>query len=292
MTAGRPRRSTRRKLKRTWGGPALALAVLAAAALAAAPAGAITNGQPTGPLLYPSVGALVVPDDIGELPWIMGPEGNFCSGTLVAPQVVLTAGHCTEGARSVGIGPDDVRVTFDHEIGPGSTFYSGTYSTHPLFGLPGWGGSMANPYDVAVIVLDEAPEVEPALLPPVGLLDALGPQALRHRSFTPVGYGTLRTSKKGGPHAFEPNSVRHYGTQGFWALQPAWLLLSMQPATGNSGTCYADSGGPHFLGATNTIVSITVTGDAMCRATDMTYRLDLPLVQDFLSGFGVPIPSS
>jgi hypothetical protein len=282
----------RRNSRTTWRIPALALAALAAAALAAAPAGAITNGQPTGSL-YPNVGALVVPEDIGELPWIMGPAGNFCSGTLVAPAVVLTAGHCTEGARGAGIGSGEVRVTFDPVITGSSTFYSGTYYTHPLFGLPAWGGSHANPYDIAVIVLDEEPQgITPALLPPVGLLDALGPQGLRHQSFTPVGYGTLRTSKKAGPHAFEPNSVRHYGSQGFWSLQPAWLLLSMQPATGNSGTCYADSGGPHFLGATNTIVSITVTGDAMCRATDKTYRLDLPLVQDFLSGFGVPIPSS
>jgi hypothetical protein len=35
----------------------------------------------------------------------------------------------------------------------------------------------------------------------------------------------------------------------------------------------------------NPIVSITVTGDAMCRATDKTYRLDTPAARDFLDDF-------
>lgn len=263
-----------------------------ATALAVTPAAAITNGQPDG-MLHPNVGALVPPAGVGELPWITGPAGNFCSGTLVAPRIFLTAGHCTEGARDAGFGPTDVRVTFDPVIGPDRTFYSGTYHTHPRFALPGAGGNLANIYDVAVVVLDEAPPgITPALLPPLGLLDQLGPRSLRGETFTAVGFGTLRASKKGGPHAFVPNSERHYGLQGYLSHQPAWLLLSMQPATGNAGTCYADSGGPHFLGGagSNTIVSITVTGDAMCRATDKTFRLDTPWVHDFLAGFGVPLP--
>lgn len=67
----------------------------------------------------------------------------------------------------------------------------------------------------------------------------------------------------------------------------------MNPSTGNGGTCYGDSGGPHFLGAgsseTTTIVSITVTGDRFCRATDKTYRLDTASALSFLSEF-VSIP--
>ena len=61
----------------------------------------------------------------------------------------------------------------------------------------------------------------------------------------------------------------------------------MNVATGNGGTCYGDSGGPHFVG--DTVVSITVTGDSMCKATDKTYRVDTPWAQEFLSQF-VTIP--
>ena len=32
----------------------------------------------------------------------------------------------------------------------------------------------------------------------------------------------------------------------------------------------------------NRIVSVTVTGDAVCRATDTTYRIDTPWARDFL----------
>lgn len=48
-------------------------------------------------------------------------------------------------------------------------------------------------------------------------------------------------------------------------------------------------GGPHFLADTDLIVSITVTGDAVCKATDVTYRLDTPVARDFLDEF-VSVP--
>jgi hypothetical protein len=74
-------------------------------------------------------------------------------------------------------------------------------------------------------------------------------------------------------------------------LPPTGLLsemkeqLSMNPSTGNGGTCYGDSGGPHFLGDSNIVVSITVTGDAWCRATDVTYRMDTDSARSYLADF-------
>ena len=63
----------------------------------------------------------------------------------------------------------------------------------------------------------------------------------------------------------------------------------MTPSNGNGGTCYGDSGGPHFLhlagGETNIVASITVTGDAPCKAMDRTYRVDTPTARAFLGQF-------
>lgn len=75
-----------------------------------------------------------------------------------------------------------------------------------------------------------------------------------------------------------PNSDRRYALQSANALRKSWLQLSMQPSTGDGGTCSGDSGGPHFPGdeTSKLVVSITVTGDRFCRATDTTYRLDTP----------------
>jgi hypothetical protein len=63
----------------------------------------------------------------------------------------------------------------------------------------------------------------------------------------------------------------------------------MLPMVDSGGTCYGDSGGPHFIHLngveTDIIASITVTGDAVCKATDMTYRMDTPVVREFLGQF-------
>ena len=111
--------------------------------------------------------------------------------------------------------------------------------------------------------------------------------------FTTVGYGIVRDAKEGGPHALRDQTTRLVAQQTLLSLQPTWLLLNMNPSTGNGGTCYGDSGGPHFLGRMNSnlVVSLTVTGDRFCRATDLTYRLDTASAQEFLSRFGlVPTP--
>ena len=61
---------------------------------------------------------------------------------------------------------------------------------------------------------------------------------------------------------------RRVADQGFLSLTKSWPKLSMNPSTGSGGACFGDSGGPHFLGNSNRVVSITVTGDRFCRATD------------------------
>jgi secreted trypsin-like serine protease len=80
---------------------------------------------------------------------------------------------------------------------------------------------------------------------------------------------------------------RRLATQSAINLQKQWLLLSMNPNTGSGGTCYGDSGGPHFINSIdpNLQVSLTVTGDAVCKATDLAFRLDTPEAHEFLSEF-------
>ena len=76
------------------------------------------------------------------------------------------------------------------------------------------------------------------------------------------------------------------------SLQKRVAAALDEPVEGSGGTCYGDSGGPHFFRdeTSNLLVSITVTGDVLCRATDKAYRLDTQEVHDFLSQFGVPLP--
>ena len=92
--------------------------VIGALALAA-PAAAITHGQPDGNA-HPYVGELFfyVPDEPDDR--FTDPGSWFtCSGTLISPTVVLTAGHCT-----FGVGKDGVATTADGGFGGDDTWVS------------------------------------------------------------------------------------------------------------------------------------------------------------------------
>jgi V8-like Glu-specific endopeptidase len=253
----------------------LAATVAMAILLAAGAASAITYGHPDDNNKYPYVGALVASDE--------GVEFVFCSGALIAPDVFLTAAHCTAAIEQFGW--DFEGVTFDNEFDPDtSVVYSGTPHTHPDFP-----GPSSDAKDIAVVVLDkEITGIRPALLPRAGLLDRLATNnGLKGQRFTAVGYGaTERTHEPGsGAPVFGEGGTRMYSFSTFGALNKTFLRLSQNPSTSDGGTCYGDSGGPNFLGNTRIIASITITGDAVCRATNVTYRLDTPSARAFLGQF-------
>jgi secreted trypsin-like serine protease len=271
-------------MRRKLGLTVVALAC-ATAAVFATSANAITFGEPDG-MRHPNVGALVA-DWNEDSP---GPD-EFCTGTLVSPTLFLTAAHCMVGWPE----GTEFWVTFSPEYdedaaSPGGLVAVSDFVTHEGFAQPGGG---ADAFDIAMVTLASPQSAAPAQLPALGLLDTLSQQELRELGFTTVGYGLVRVSKKGGPHGFIDETNRLVAQQTLLSLQPTWLTLNMNPSTGSGGTCYGDSGGPHFLGGmtSNLLVSLTVTGDAMCRATDKTYRLDTEVAQEFLSRFGlVPAP--
>jgi V8-like Glu-specific endopeptidase len=241
----------------------LALAVLAAVLLPAAPAGAITYGQVDGNR-HPSTGGLVNPTQYSDGTWL------YCSGTLISPTVFLTAAHCAEDGERVG-------VTFDPDYEAGDKVYYGTFQADPLYP-----GNSSDSHDIAVVVLDRAVKgITPALLPTADSLSGLSPT----QQFTSVGYGAYEVTNSPGGHRYLYDDVRMVGTGTLNAVNKTWLRISGNPATGNSNTCYGDSGGPNFLGTTNVIAGITITGDAVCRSTNVVYRLDTPSARAFLGQY-------
>src|SRR5438094_9869896 len=200
------------------------LGSLMAIVLAPASASAITFGHLDGND-HPYAGAMVVRTSTGDF-------DVFCSGTLIAPTIFLTAGHCTDALSSAGIPAHDVWVTFDPTFDQASPLIRGTYHTHPDYGYSGQGG-FSEPHDIAVIVLDQAAGIAPAHLPTLNLLDGVS----KSQVFTAVGYGTVREDKTKGPHSLFWDPNRRAVDQTLNALTATWLKLSMNPSTGDGGTC-------------------------------------------------------
>ena len=240
--------------------------------LSAATASAIVYGHPDG-TDHPSVGALLAPQAYPDGTWAT------CTGTLISPTVFLTAAHCDQGV-------DNVAVTFDTQYvaGPGKT-YVGIWHADPRFR-----GAQGDPYDLAVVVFP-APiaGITPAQLPTADSLSKLA----KDQGFTSVGYGAQAVTVDHGP-TFHYADIRYAGTSDkLLAINKAWLRISMNPSHGDAGTCYGDSGGPNFLGAgageTTIVAATTITGDSMCRATNVDYRLDTESARSFL-GVYVSLP--
>ena len=241
----------------------------------AVPAFAISNGEPDGNG-HPNVGAFAIE--------IEGEKFLVCSGTLIAPIVFLTAGHCTVFLEPAGF--NEVFVTFDSEFSQGGNFIvSSEWFTHPKFGH-----DLGNLYDLAVIILPAGSTagLTPATLPEEDLLSDLAAKGgLRGVSATNVGYGTVPDWKQAPPR-FTFDGVRRVSTSPYMGLTKSWFKLLMNnDASGEGGVCFGDSGGPHFLQTEDgeILVATTTGGDPVCRALSYNYRLDIPGARDFLENF-------
>ena len=241
----------------------LLFAVLLAALAAPAPASAIINGTADGQR-HPSVGGLVSPTAY--------PDGTYvyCSGTLISPTVFVTAAHCAEDGERVG-------VTFDSAYELGDTVHYGTFHADPLYNQ-----AQNDTHDLAVVVFDQPVRgIAPSRLPRAGSLSSLP----KSQSFTSVGYGAYEVTNGPGGHRYLYDDVRMVASGTLNATNKTYLRISMNASTGDGGTCYGDSGGPNFLGNTNIVAAITITGDAVCRATNVVYRLDTESARAFLSAY-------
>ena len=236
----------------------------------------IVNGEPTGNA-FASVGALLFDrDGNGQL------DGNdeLCTGSLIAPDVFLTAAHCV-AHPSVPPGTQ-FYVSFAPDLNAGGiqTIAATSFVYDPAFGH-----DVAKVHDNALVFLPHGSTagMTPYKLPRASFLDdAAAKGALSKIMFVNVGYGADAT--RHGKTTFSDDDVRKSSLSEYMSLTSGYLKLLMNTsATGEGGNCFGDSGGPKFLASDLTTVLATATlGDPNCRTMTSAWRLDTPEARNFL----------
>jgi hypothetical protein len=212
------------------------------------PAAAATNGQPDG-TNHPYVGLVLFYDNTMTPIW-------RCSGTLISPTVLVTAGHCTTTTYKAQVWFDPGALAIDPLFTGGSCNTGGPYTAYPCaggtLGTPHTHPGYTNPYgpglvrfdthDVGVVVLDTpVTGLGFGALPTQGQVDTLA----MHTGITLVGYGVSVELRGHGKPIWTGPRTRMYAPTLLVAsensISPEYIKLTANPAQGKGGTCFGDS---------------------------------------------------
>ncbi len=203
------------------------------------PEGAIVGGREFDGL--PAVGAFALAN--GQ---------HWCTGTLVAPRVVLTAAHCLLGREDDGL---------EFRIGPVSQSAPERISAQELVPHPSYRDGSFD-YDIGVVLLERA-----ASVPPMRLVPAMDTSWSGRELFF-VGYGIVDGVTREG--AGRKRSV----------VIPIETIQSdrYRYSSESKNTCTGDSGGPAFWQSPARewlITGVVSNGDAPCLEWGVNTRVDV-----------------
>ncbi len=205
----------------------MVLLALGARAGAGSPA-PITGGSP-------SSDAAVVALGVGDV--------LVCSGTVIAPQAVLTAAHCVTGSMLPDIAVGDALA--------GSTAHAALAAlVHPQF------DAQTLDHDLAIVIVEPTLGVSP--LPYASSLGGAAPGS----TIEVIGYGWTVVDDPAPP-------ARRTGTSVIDTIDGLRLVSHAAP----SQACEGDSGGPALFD--NAVLGVASSGDTSCTQFARHTRVDI-----------------
>jgi hypothetical protein len=187
-------------------------------------------------------------------------ETGLCTGTLIAPHVILTAAHCLEDATA-----EELTILFgsDAMAAGGDRVPAASLLIHPEYG---------DTHDIGLVELADASAVKPVPINAQALTPGLKGEDVRVVGFGVADAAGMEVGKK------------RTGTVSYDGHMADYMMV--RPKNGQSG-CFGDSGGPNFMtfDGVEVVAGVTSFGTAQDCISGLGGSTDVQLYSEWILEF-------